>query len=309
MQLIDLKRSIKDQDLTDDFLIFVCPETDFLAKQYIEEISRIKNITINKINSLQETLTSAISLVFNYESYLNLLAVDNFDEKFTDYSQFTNTIVLCKKVDKSITARVNDYCVNFNMPEPWQIVEYIKTTCKGLDQNHAERLYNCCARLDKDNKLKVDLYRIENELDKIKLFDEKERNSLVEALLLAENTDLVQQVKTYDLIDAIIKNDKKFIHDAWRVRDYCDFQATYLTALLVPKLRDACLVLAPTAKPEVMKISPKAFYYLRNNPVNVDRARKILKFVSDIDRKIKEGQLDLEEYQKEDYILCQILGL
>ena len=312
MQLIDLKKSIKEKDIPDDFLIFVCSDTDFLAKQYIEEISVVKNMTINKINSLQETVTSAISLVFNYNSYLNILTVDNFDEKFTDYDQFTNTIVLCKKVDKSIIARVDDYCVSFVLPEPWQIIDYIKVSCKGLDDEHAEALYNCCARLGTDNKLKVDLYRIENELDKIKLFDESQANSIVEGLLLATDTDLVQQVKTYDLVDAIIKKDLNFIKAAWKVRNYCDFQATYLTALLVPKFRDICLVLAPTATAEAMHMSPKQFSYLKSQysriPRFIERAKNILKFISDIDRRLKEGKLDLDEYQKEDYILSRILS-
>ena len=312
MQLIDLKKSIKEKDIPDDFLIFVCPETDFLAKQYIEEISIVKNMTINKINSLQETITSAMSLVFNYNSYLNVLTVDNFDEKFTDYEQFTNTIVLCKKVDKSIIARVDDYCVSFVLPEPWQIIDYIKVSCKGLDDEHAEALYNCCARLGTDNKLKVDLYRIKNELDKIKLFDPSKANSIVEGLLLATDTDLVQQVKTYDLVDAIIKKDLNFIKAAWKVRNYCDFQATYLTALLVPKFRDICLVLAPTATAEAMHMSLKQFSYLKSQysriPGFIERAKNILKFISDIDRRLKEGKLDLDEYQKEDYILSRILS-
>ena len=67
MTLIELKDFIKNGQVPENFIIFVCEENNtFLADQYVEEICRVKNCTSIAINSIYEPLVSSTALVLDY---------------------------------------------------------------------------------------------------------------------------------------------------------------------------------------------------------------------------------------------------
>ena len=45
---------------------------------------------------------SALSLVFDFTEYVNVLKTETFSEFIEDYSELSDTIVVCNKVDKKI---------------------------------------------------------------------------------------------------------------------------------------------------------------------------------------------------------------
>ena len=314
MTLLDLKNDILEETLSDDLLVFVCAKTrdkialaniKLLMEQYVEKICQIKHSSINKINSLVETTTSALSLVFSYESYLNVLKVEKFEEQLSDYSNFKNTIVICDEIDKSLIKALDDYTVVFDPPADWQIIDYINTYCPGLSQKTANHL---CVGANSD------LYRIINELDKVLLFDVDKRENLMNYILNSRDSDLVMPVKAYELCEAALDKNIAFVRDALYKRDYCDFQAVYLTSILIGTLKKDCLIKHKNATAENLDMSQKQFNYFRNykykytNP-DINRDEKLLKFLSSLDGKLKRGELDLSEYDQEDYIISRILSL
>lgn len=314
MTLFDLKKDIIEETLDDDLLVFVCEKTrdkvaqanvKILMDQYIDKICQIKHSSINKINSLTETVTSALSLVFSYESYINVLRVEKFEEQLDSYSGFKNTIIVCDEIDKSLTKKLEEYTVVFQAPTDWQIADYINVYCPSLNP---QTVANLC------KAAKNDLFRIINELDKALLFEESKRDSLINYILNSRDSDLVIPIPAYELCENILNKNKAFVRDALYKRDYCDFQAVYLTSILIGTLKKECLIKHKSATAENLDMSAKQFNYLKNvkykySTPNIERNEKLLKFLASLDGKLKRGELDLSEYDQEDYIITRILSL
>ena len=66
MNIQTLKQEILDRTLNDDLIIFVCPENNFLAESYVNEICEFKNLTKN-INSLKGDSLEFSTLQLNSE--------------------------------------------------------------------------------------------------------------------------------------------------------------------------------------------------------------------------------------------------
>lgn len=98
MTLQDLKQRILGDESIEDFIIFKCPDGDFLANQYIDEICDRRGCGVNYINSVLEPSMSAFSLVFDFSNELNVLRVEEFNEFIEDYSSCNNIIVVCEKL-------------------------------------------------------------------------------------------------------------------------------------------------------------------------------------------------------------------
>ena len=75
MTLIELKKRITDNIPVEDFIIFVTPKAGdtFLADAYIEELCRVKNCNTIPVESIYEPLTSALSLVIDFENNYSCL--------------------------------------------------------------------------------------------------------------------------------------------------------------------------------------------------------------------------------------------
>jgi hypothetical protein len=117
MTLLELKKAIKNKELDDNLIVFISDVNYFLPKQYLEAICQLKCSKENRINSIYEPINSAMSLIFNFDSYINTLYVDIFEEQASDYSIFKNTIVFCHKVNKTIVDRLNNYIVEMDYPQ------------------------------------------------------------------------------------------------------------------------------------------------------------------------------------------------
>ena len=129
MTLMDLKNSITNKIVPSDFMIFVSKDNPFLATQYAKALGELAIGGVNKINSIYEPQQSSLMLLTSSTEALNILAVDVFDERSEDYTQFENTIVICEQVDKSIAKNVENYVIKFPKLEEWQLFDYAKTLC------------------------------------------------------------------------------------------------------------------------------------------------------------------------------------
>lgn len=304
MTLLELKKAIKNQELDDNLIIFVADDY-FLPKQYLEAICQLKCSKENRISSIYEPINSTMSLIFNFESYINTLYVDTFEEQASNYSIFKNTIVFCHKIDKAIIEKTASYTVKIDSPQDWQVKDYISIYCPGLDPKLIDYFYACT---------KGNMYKIENELDKIKLFDVDKRNSALTALLREENTDLIKEVSTFDFCEYLAEGNIEAVRRSLYVRDYCDFQATFLVSILIQKFRAIAGCLETNLSADDLGLSIGQYKYLKyikykqGKKPNSKFIEKSLKFLTEIDYKLKTGKLDIDEKQKQDLIICRILS-
>lgn len=294
MTLKDLKIAIMQKTLSDRFLILKNVEdpakdsnASFLSEQYLQEISKARNLEIAKINSIYDPLQSTLSILVP-EKKLNVLKVDSFDETSLDYSQFVDTVVICNKIDSKIMPLLTDFVVEIPKLENWHIEDYVKT----LVPNGTTSNLNW---LTKASQYKV--HRILNELDKVKLFSPGEQENVLKALRnetqsdLYRNFDLEKELEIKDfsaqtVASAIINKNMSQVSYFLLRRQFFDFDITLLNYWLLKLLVDKV---------------PMTF--TTDQPALIDK----IEFVSGISNRIRKGELELQNSSLFDYISLNLL--
>lgn len=298
MTLIELKKCIESQVIPNDFIIFLCSDNSFIADQYIEAICEINNLTKTNINSLQEQ-TSALSLVLERTDELNVLKVDTFEEALIDYSNLTNTIVVCNKIDKKIKSFVEDYVIQIPKLVDWQVKSYISKTCPSLEQDEVDWLYQAT---------NGDIYRIINELDKLLLFPVNERKTVLSELRFNPGSDLYS-LTIFDLAEGIIRNNKPLVLEFLR-HDNLNFDLMSITGAMLSTVKNIILLTQNSGKSAAdLGLSSGRAYYIKKDWQNFPAARlqMLLQFLSGIDLKLKSGLLDMSKEAQIDYLIANTI--
>lgn len=301
MDIKKLKENILNNSLSDDFLVMICEDNFFVANQYINKICQNKHCQENYVEDLINQDTSALSLVFDFSNTLNILKTDIFNLFYNDYSQFKNNIVICNKVDKKIEDQLSEYIVKIPKLVDWQIKDFMKVTCRYLEDDEINWLYDVTGG---------DIYRIENELDKIKLYSGNKQREILNDLKYDESSDLYK-ISSFTLSEAIIKRNKLVISDYLKHVDVVDIDPFSLVGLLVSNYKKILFInFNGGVTAEQLKMTPKQVnaikYYYRD--ILEETAVNSLKFLTGLDKKLKLGKLDLEKKELIEFIICSILN-
>ena len=298
MTLMDLKKSIEAQNIPDDFMIFLCSENSFIADQYVDAICEINNLVKTRINTLQDQ-ASALSLVLGSTDELKVMKVDTFEEALIDYSDLKNTVVICNKIDKKVKPLVEDYIIEIAKLVDWQTKSYIKLICPVLNDDELDWLYQAT---------NGDIYKMINEVDKIKLFPVPEQRSVLDAIRFSPDSDLYS-VSIFDLADAIIRNNKPFVLDFLRHKNI-NFDLMQIVGATLQKVKNIILVTQNSGKTaSEIGINDKYMYRLRKdwNGFPESRLKALLEFLSSIDLKLKTGSLDMSKEAQIDYFIANTM--
>lgn len=300
MTIKDLKNKIKTID--DSFMIFLYEDNSFLALQYAKEISKIKNLDINYINTLQE-LQSASQIFFQeFSPTLNIVLVDEFSENVDDYSEFKNCIVVCNKISKELIEATKSFTINFPALLDWQIKDYIKVICKNLDQDKIDWLYSAS---------KGNIYKIINEVTKISIFDMSEQEQVFFDLQNSENTDLFSFDKFY-LSNALVSRDIRNIMCFMHYDKALSVKPLGLISALISEFKNILFIKFNSGlKPEQLGISLGKYKFIYNNynQITEQNIKNILSFLINLDTKIKLGEIDLNNQALSEYIICRVISL
>ena len=295
MTLKDLKIAIMQKTLSDKFLILKNVENpakdsnaSFLSEQYLQEISKARNLEINKVNSIYESLQSTLPLLVP-DKKLNVVKVDIFEETSLDYSQFIDTIVICNKVDSKIAPLLADFIVEIPKLENWHIEDYVKMLVPEIDNSNL-------TWLTRSTNYKI--YRILNELDKVKLFNKNDQISVVKALKddkvsdLYRNFDLEKELAIKDfsaqsVAQAVVSKNMNQISYFLIRRQFFDFDITLLNYWLLKLLTDRVPLTFAT---DLMDLINK------------------IDFVSNLSIRIRKGELELSNSSLFDYIVTNLIS-
>lgn len=300
MKIKDLKQYITHKNKLDQFMIFVCKDNYFLAEQYVDAICSNFSLQKRYVETIQETKNNALSLVFDFSQILNVIIVDEFAENLENYSEYFNCIVICKKIDKKISNDVEKFCIEFPELLDWQVKDYIKTNCKGLDQYDIDWLYSAT---------EGNIYRITNEINKIKLFQINNQQEVLAALKY-NSPDLYTQT-LFNISDAVFKKDILTLIDYFLHKNSCDFDAFGLVYALLKTFKKMLFVLCNSGlTAEQIGITQKQYsgikYY--NQGLSKEYLEKSILFLSSIDERIKTGKLDIPKESLIDYIICNVIS-
>lgn len=304
MNLSEFKQSIIEHKFIKQFYILECADNYFLADQYIDTICNKYNLEKVYVSSILEE-ESALNLVLDQTELLNVLKVDTFKEAAEDYSQFENTIVICKKIDKSINALVQKYVIKIPTLVDWQVKAYIKTLCPELDDLEINWLYDIAS----DKITKDGIYRLQNELDKLNLFSGNTKKEVLAKMAFDPKTDLYK-FDIYALSAACILGDLTAVKQILKYRHAYKLELINFSSLLLSDIKKIILVCHNSGK-KAAEIGLTAWQYDRVKTtfcrVPLSRLQELLYKVSQIDLQLKNGLLEFSSNYQIDYLLTQIL--
>lgn len=296
MTLMELKKSITDKIVPSEFMIFVSKECPFLASQYVKTLGDLAVGGINKINSIYEPQRSSILLLTESEGVLNVLYTDTFDERAEDYSQFENTVVVCDQVTKEIDKAVENYVIKFPKLEDWQICDYAKTICQGVEESELMWLVQASGN---------SIERVVNELDKVALFGKNEQNEIFAAIRFDPQTDLYN-TDLFAIVNALVEGDLPVLydfinHDGWEIHE-----PVMLVNRALTSLKNIIIISQnPNVKADDCGVSAGQFKFIKYKyrSLNVEAAKQKLKFLANFDLMLKTSQLDLNKRDMLSYVI------
>lgn len=294
MTLEELKTNILSSKLDDSALVFKYTDNMYLAKEYLNKISQIKKLKLYEVEDFSAFLSSQKNIIFNDNSdYLYFYITDNFTVEDSTIENLKNIIIICKNtsVKNSVT---------FPKLEDWMIKDYIKVNCCGLDESTIDLLYNLS---------NGDIYRIKNEIDKLKLFDANDQMNILYKFI-ADN-EFADTITTdiFNLTNAILKKDRSKLLAVLPALNFSEIKPYAIVTLLIKNFKNLIDVQSSSASPKTLNMSEKQFKAIQYNSKLYGKHEIINKyqFLLNFDYNIKNGYLDIPENYIIDYIICNIV--
>lgn len=299
MTIIELKEQILDKSLSDQVLILQYSDTDFICNQYIKEIASFKGLETRSIASLKEVNQNSFSAL---NSVLSILRVDDLKEN-ADFDNITNVIIVCKSIDKTLKAKIEDFIITIPKLIDWQIMDYMKVLAPGLDEPILTWIYKMT---------NGDIYRIANELTKIGMFDSEYQATMFN-LLNSDNAynDLTTET-IFNYLTAIIKKDKGSVYRILKEGEAVDLEGTGLATLLIRQLKNLIMIqIDPTTTAESLGMKVNQFKAIKYNCgiYSNDQLIDLFEFITSLDYRLKSGNLEFTNRQLVDYITCKFLSI
>ena len=299
MTLRELKLGIQGKDVPDTFFVFVCPPNDyFLATSYIDAICECKQLEKVIAESIfnQE---SALSLVMGFENDFRVVFTETFDEICADYSKFTNTAVICSKIDKKLEKAVAEYVISVPAVMDWQVKDYIKQRAPKLTDQNINELYLASGG---------NMYMLDNMLTKVNLFPEQEQSTIAFEIAHEPGSHLYD-TPTYTLVEAIIKNDREAVKKYVLTGQISKDEFLGVVNLILNKVKSTLWVEYSNKTAAELGMSEKQYYFLKNHRSgqSMSTLQHKLKILTALDLQLKSGLLDISNQRQLDYLIAKLV--
>ena len=281
MNIQELKFKIENKTLNDDGLIFYYQKNRFLIDQYIYEISKLKNRPIIWNDSLNNDFS-----MFGDIDDGNLIVISTNDEINIVPN---NTII--------ITQTKCDNCIEFPELEKWQIKDYVYSVCHGVENDILDKL------LIANN----DIYCLQNEIDKICIFDEPVRKTVSQQFIDENVFHNISSVGYFDFSNAVQNKNKKSIGEMYNEIEH---EPMGFVGLMYKQFRNMINVyLQNNPNEQNTGLKDKQIWAIKNvcKKYTKQQVLNIFKFLSEIDYKLKSGELTTDIMF--DYVLIKLFLL
>lgn len=300
MELKELKEKILNKTLQFNLLIFKYEDNTWLVNQYIDEISKILDLKINYVEDL-ETLSNVNSDFFfgDLSNDLNVLWLEELNTNIANKEDLKTSIIKVNKIDKDIESELKEYIVNFPKLVGWHLEDYANVELKGMREDAISWLSNLIG----DNP-----YRLENEIEKINIFEEKDRMNIFLALNNDGCYNDLNNFNVFNLINAIAKRDFNNVISVLKIKDNIDLEPMGFITLLIKQFRNIIdIQMSNNPTPDKLGLAPKQFNAIRYlcGKYNNDRLIYIYDLLTSIDYRLKSGLLDNDRII--DYVVCNIM--
>lgn len=295
IELKDFKNQIENNNVDKNFLIFkYSGNGDFIVHQYLESYKNKNNLEVENIEDL--SAVSNTNLFGDISTTIKFYETETFDIENINTKDIL--WVKCKKIPKSIEKKYENI-INIPKLEEWQIKDYIKSNIPEIGDENIDFM---CS-MYKDN-----IYRIDKEIDKIKLFNKNERKSIFNIIKDQLFTD-ISEYSIFDIVNSIVRKDTDSLVNAYVDIQNIDVEPFGLLALLTNNFKHVIdIQLAKNPSAESVGVSSKQYWAIKNYSCGFyskDELVEIYKLLTSIDLKIKTGQLDTSNVV--DYLVCKIM--
>lgn len=158
------------------------------------------------------------------------------------------------------------------------------------------------------NLIGTDAYRLDNEIDKITIFDEKDRMNMFLSLNQDGCYNDLNNFNIFNFISAIVKRDYTNVIGILKIRDTIDLEPMGLITLLTRQFKNIIdIQLGNNPTPDKLGLQPKQFNAIKYScgKFSSDRLIYIYDLLTGIDYRLKSGLLDNDKII--DYVICNIM--
>lgn len=304
MDIKELKTKVLNNSLDDKILVLRYQDNNFLCNQYIDQICKNKNKTRVEIESLDEiNHKSNFDIFESQDNNLYVLQIKKLDKNVN--LDATNIIIVCQEVDSDIN-------IDFiEMPKllNWQIEDYMKVKCPGLNENEIKWL---CTNAN------YDIYRLNNEALKLELFNPQMQTIIFTNINNENGYCDINNLNIFNFTTALIKKDLNTLNAILKDIEYIDIEGTGLVTILIKNIKNIIdIQFNPKATPTSLNMSDKQFNFVKYNVGKYTGTQliKMYEFLTGIDYKLKSGllQFDFDTKQNNlklvDYVTVNILTI
>lgn len=302
MTLIELKTSIEQRNVGSDLVIFVYEDVPFIADQYIKEISNIKEKKLQYLESI-DALTSQVNDIFgisDIDEGIKVYRCKEIDTLPESLRYEKDLFIITNKIkDKTVESLFEPNIVYIPKLEGWQLKDYMYSVAEGVDRSQLDWLISATNE---------EIYRLENELDKLRLFSPNEQKYLFNDMLLDGAFTDLSNFNVFNITNAVTSRDMSTLRNALKEIKSFDAEPLGVVTLLYNGFKKLILVwLAKNPTPDNTGLKSGMIYAIKNQPrvYNKDQLLKSFLLLTDIDRMLKSGSIDTKWLI--DYLICRIM--
>lgn len=301
MLLEDLKEQIENSNIKQKFIIFKGEKT-FIARQYTNAISKILKRDIEFIEDINSILNDSFDIfdVQEDSNTLRLFNIDTFTFNNPKLNQEEYLVIICKTVDKSTQELFKEYIVEIPELVEWQIKDYLYSIVDGVETKYLDWLINVC------NK---DIDRIQLEVDKLLLFEPKQRQKIFQQMVEDNALCDVSDKTIFDFISALVKKDVRLLREIYEDIDSIDIEDIGVVTLLYNNFKKYIQVwLQPNPTTENTGLSSKQIWAINKLPRvwSSDQLIDIMVLLTNMDYRLKTGAIPVNMIR--DYLVVNLLS-
>ena len=300
MQLIDLKEKLNKNLAITLPLAFTYPHDDqvlFVIKQYIQAIAKQKQLKIVDVDNIRQIEELSAGLFVDDDS---LFVLQASAEAPVDPASVAdkNLIILYDNPVDSYPCDV----ITFSKLEKWQIEDYVASQLPGLPADVIKWLCTIA---------KYDVYRLQNEADKISIFDVKEQEKIFQHINMDNGYMDLNDGDIFTFVNAIMKKDIVSIKRILENINFIDIEGTGVITILLKQFRNLIdIQLNPKATAASLNMSERQFKAISYNTGRFSnkKLQEVYNMLLQCDQKLKNGLLELSNHEISYYIISQILN-
>ena len=301
MQIDEVKYIIENKKYSGQLFIFQYSDTKFITQQYIEKLILDFNFELSYSDEIDDKIITGVSLFGSVnDNVLRVYDINEFDYDI-NLSKEKNLIILCKKINEGLKKIYADNIIIVPKLEDWQIKDFVYSIGNGIPESDLDKLIDLC-----DNNI----YRLVQELDKMLIFPGSLKQNLFKEFYKDGVFNDLSDSTIFDFCSSILKKDISKLTYIYSQLDRMDVNPLGFVSILYQNVKDVIKIqLGVKPTPESTGIAKNKFYAIKYNNLNKFNTKQLIQIfelLTDIDKQVKLGQLDVDNII--DYVIVSIFS-